>query len=298
MHSQSSRAYLYVLFSILVWSGWIVVSRHAVKGPLSAYDITAIRFTVSGLILLPVVIKKGIKVGPWGVWGGVMLAACIGAPYTNLSVMGMNYAPASHASTVINGTLLISTTVVGVLLLKESTSPLRLIGVVCSLMGIICMLSAKGSGGNDEWKGHALFAISGIMWSGYTLLVRAWHADAMKAAGAVCVLSMVMYLPPYLMFVDSHITMEHWKEVLFQAFYQGVLTAVLALISFNAAIRILGASRAGAFIPLVPALSTLLAIPVLGEVPSMQEIMGVFGVSFGVLLASGVLRITRKSVND
>ena len=106
---------------------------------------------------------------------------------------------------------------------------------------------------------------------------------------------MLVYMPPYLLLADSHITLQNWQPVLFQGVYQGILTAVMALISYNAAIRILGASRAGAFIPLVPVLSTLLAIPVLGEVPSVMEVLGVFGVSFGVLLASGVLRLPRAA---
>lgn len=297
MKSQTLKGYSYILFSILVWSGWVVVSRQAMSGPLSAYDITAIRFTIAGLILLPVAFKKGLRIGPWGIWGAVVMACCIGAPYTNLSVLGMKYAPASHASTILNGALLVSTTTLGILLLKETTSPLRLVGVLVSIGGMGCMLMAKSAygAGDNEWVGHVLFITAGIMWSGYTLFVKAWKADALQAAAAVCVFSMLLYMPPYLMFMESHITLANWKPVLFQSFYQGVLTAVIALISFNAGIRLLGASRATAFIPLVPVLSTLLAVPVLGEIPSSLEISGVAAVSLGVLLSSGVIRLRRSA---
>ncbi len=297
MKSQTLKGYGYILFSILVWSGWVVVSRQAVNGPLTAYDITAIRFTIAGLILMPVAFRKGLRIGPWGIWGAVALAFCIGAPYTNLSILGMKYAPASHASTILNGTLLVSTTTLGILLLKETTSPLRLAGVLVSISGMGCMLMAKSAYGaaDQEWIGHTLFITAGIMWSGYTLLVKAWKADALQAAAAVCVFSMLLYMPPYLMLMDSHITLANWKPALFQAFYQGALTAVLALISFNAGIRLLGASRATAFIPLVPVLSTVLAIPVLGEIPTALEISGVAAVSLGVLLSSGVIRLRRTA---
>lgn len=292
MPSQTLKGYAYILLSICIWSGWIVVSRFAAKGPLSAYDVTAIRFTVSGLILLPVALRKGFSIGPWGKGGGLFLAIVMGAPYTYLAVLGMKYAPASHASTVINGTLLASTTVLGVMLLKEPTNRLRLAGVLCSLAGISLMLSAKSaySSSEHEFLGHALFVASGMMWSLYVICVRQWHVDAFQAAATVCVLSLFFYMPPYLLFVESHISWEHWHEVAFQSVYQGVLTAVIALISFNTGVRILGASRAGAFIPLVPVLSTLLAIPVLGEMPSHWEIAGVSAVSFGVLLGSGLIR--------
>lgn len=299
MQSQHARGYACILFSILIWSGWMVASRYAMKGPLSAYDVTAIRFTVSGLILLPVALRKGLSIGPFGWLGGCILAFCVGAPYTNIAVLGMKYAPASHASTFINGTLLVTTTVVGIMLLKEATSPLRLAGVACSLLGMALMFTAKNTTGDgDETTGHVLFVTAGLLWSGYTLLVRAWRADALQAAAAVCVISMLGYMPFYLMMAESHITLANWQPVLFQSFYQGVLTAVVALISFNAGIRILGASRAGSFIPLVPVLSTILAIPLLGEIPGVLEVAGVAAVSFGVLLASGVFRVRSGTVKE
>jgi drug/metabolite transporter (DMT)-like permease len=279
-----------VLFSILIWAGWMVISRYGVKGSLTSYDITAIRFGVAGALLLPVAIKRGLAVGPYGLKGGLLLAILIGAPYTNLAIAGMVFAPASHASTLINGTLLVLTTAVGIHGLKEETSRLRLLGVACSLIGIACMLAAKSATSSPmQWFGHLLFIISGLMWGSYTLLVRAWRADAMQAAAAVCVFSLIFYLPFYLLFAQSHIGLSNWREVAFQAVYQGLLTGVIALVSFNTGIRLLGASHAGAFIPLVPVLATILAIPVLGEVPSVLEWTGVAAVSSGVFLASGVL---------
>jgi drug/metabolite transporter (DMT)-like permease len=287
---QTLKGVAYVLFSILIWSGWMVASRYGVKGSLSASDITVIRFGVAGMLLLPVAIRKGLAVGPYGIRGGALLAICIGAPYTNLAVEGMAYAPASHASTVINGSLLILTTVVGIHGLKEPTSRLRLAGVAFSLIGIGCMLAAKSATSSPhQWIGHLLFVISGLMWGTYTLLLRAWRTDALHAAAAVCVFSLIGYLPLYLLFAQSHIGLANWREVAFQAVYQGVLTGVVALISFNHGVRILGASHASVFIPLVPVLSTLLAIPILHEIPSALEWAGVAAVSSGVLLASGVL---------
>jgi len=274
----------------------MVASRWGVRGSLSPYDITAIRFGIAGLLLMPVAIKRGLAIGPYGLKGGFILAFLIGAPYTNIAVAGMQFAPASHASTVINGTMLMLTTVVGIHGLREKTSKMRLLGVACSLAGIFCMLAAKSSSNiSQQWFGHICFIISGLMWGGYALLVRAWKTEAMHAAAVVCVFSLLLYLPLYLLFVHSHIGLDNWHEVAFQSFYQGMLTGVIALVSFNHGIRILGASHASAFIPLVPVLSTLLAIPILHEMPSMLEWAGVAAVSSGVFLASGVLSLQGRN---
>jgi drug/metabolite transporter (DMT)-like permease len=288
---EIAKAIACVMLSIFIWAGWMVASRFAVKGTLTPYDITAIRFTVAGLILSPIVLRKGLAIGPWGWKSGLLLSLMIGAPYTLLATAGMKYAPASHASTLINGSLLILTTLVGIHGLRESVSKMRIIGVTFSACGIVCMLVARSAtSGELQWLGHILFVVSGLMWGGYTLLVRAWKVDAMHCASVVCVLSMLTYMPFYLTLVHSHIGMENWHEVAFQGMYQGVLTGVVAFVTFNIGVHILGAVRTGAFIPLVPVLSTLLAIPVLGEMPSPLEWTGVGAVSLGVLLASGVFR--------
>lgn len=287
------KGLLYVLFSVCIWSGWVVVSRYGVKGSLSAYDITAIRFTTSGLLMLPIVLRRGVKIGPWGIWGGLLLSVLMGSCYTNVMFIGMQFASVAHASTVNNGAFLTIITLVGMHGLREHVSKMRLFGVFCALAGIGVMLAAKGGGGAmtaQQWLGHLLFILAGAMWATYVLLARAWHVDALHAAAVICVMSMLTYMPFYLLFAQSHISLQLWPDVLLQTVYQGVITGVLALVVFNKGIHILGAARAGSVIPLIPALSTLLAIPVLHEHPSALEWTGIAAVSFGVSLASGAIR--------
>ena len=285
------RGFAYVMLAVLIWSGWVVVSRFGVKGALSSYDITAIRFATAGLILLPVIIKKGWRIGPWGIWSSLLISVLIGACYTNVVIAGMKYAPVSHASTVNSGTFLIIITLVGIHGLREHVSKMRLFGVVCSLCGISIMLMAKSdvASSPEQWFGHLLFIVGGAMWASYVLLARAWKIEPIHAAAIICVFSMVTYLPPYLLLAEHHITLANWHDIALQSFYQGVLTGVTALIIFNMGVQILGAARAGSLIPLIPAISTLIAIPVLHEYPSTTEWMGILAVSFGVFLASGAI---------
>ncbi|HUI96018.1 MAG TPA: EamA family transporter [Xanthobacteraceae bacterium] len=53
------------------------------------------------------------------------------------------------------------------------------------------------------------------------------------------------------------------------------------------AIRILGASRAAAFVALGPIMASLLAIPALGEWPSPLDSFAIGAIATGVYLASG-----------
>jgi drug/metabolite transporter (DMT)-like permease len=51
--SEYLRGALYATAAVSIWAGWVVAARLGVKTSLTPWDITAIRFSVAGLILLP-----------------------------------------------------------------------------------------------------------------------------------------------------------------------------------------------------------------------------------------------------
>lgn len=268
----------------------MVVSKHSVHGSLSPFDVTALRFSVSGLILLPIILKKGLKIGRYGIFGSIFLALMMGATYNMLVVFGMRFAPASHAAGIINTTMLICTTLGGVFLLREKTTRLRIAGILVCIIGITCLLEAKGSGDGDSMlKGHMIFMLGGLMWGLYAIAMKAWNADPLHATAAVCCISGIVFMPIYLIFIPSHIGMDNLNEVIFQAIYQGIFTAIIALLCYNRGIMYLGASTSSAFIPLVPVIATLVAIPALGEIPNALEWAGIIIAASGVLLSVGIV---------
>ena len=288
--SDNAKGFAYVLFAICVWSGWMIASRFAVKGNLNSYDLSAIRFLTAGIVLLPYAIKNGIRIGNKSLFCSLLLSILIGACYTNVTIGGISFAPVSHASSIINGTVLVMTTIAGVYILGEHVGKIRIFGIIITVGGIILMLCANKNSTPDQWIGHLLFVVGGFMWAGYTTLIKKWKVDPFHAVSIVCVISMFTYLPIYLLFATKHISHAGYSEIAFQSFYQGVVTAVIALIAFNKGVEILGASRASALIPLVPVLSTLFAAPILGEIPTNGEILAVTTVSLGVFIASGGLK--------
>ena len=53
------------LAAVSIWAGFIVVARLGIRTSLTPWDITAIRFAVSGSLLLPYAIHKGLALRPW-----------------------------------------------------------------------------------------------------------------------------------------------------------------------------------------------------------------------------------------
>jgi threonine/homoserine efflux transporter RhtA len=78
-----------------------------------------------------------------------------------------------------------------------------------------------------------------------------------------------------------------FADLTFQVIFQGIVVTIISLVLYGRAVLILGASGGSAFGALVPALSALLAIPLLGEWPTASGWVGVVLISAGVYLASG-----------
>jgi drug/metabolite transporter (DMT)-like permease len=291
----SAKGLLYIITAVFIWAGWVIASRYSVTSKLTAFDITAIRFTAAGIFVLPIAFKKGLVIPGRTILSSVLMAFLMGAGYINIAILGMKYAPASHASTLINGSVIIVTSILSILWLHDKITKLRLLGLLISLVGMAIILQTKtviGKISADNIAfGHLLFIIAGIMWGFYIILAKKWHTNPTQMTGIVCLVSMICYMPFYLLLADtSNINMQNMNEIIFQAIYQGFFTAIVAFVCFNRGIMIVGAARASSFIPLVPVLVAIFAIPILGEIPSLLEILGVILVSCGVLLSSGIIK--------
>ena len=82
-----------------------------------------------------------------------------------------------------------------------------------------------------------------------------------------------------------------------QSLAQGLGAGLVAVLVYRRAAALLGSGRAAYFGTLVPGAAlrpggaSMLAIPVLGEVPSLLQVLGIVAVVAGLLLAFGAARL-------
>jgi drug/metabolite transporter (DMT)-like permease len=111
--------------------------------------------------------------------------------------------------------------------------------------------------------------------------------DPLHAAALVSTGSLVIYLPIYLAMYGRRLAQIPLADITVQAMFQGVLVTIVSLLLYGRAVAILGASGGASFGALVPALSALIAIPLLREWPSDSDWVGIALISTGVYLTSG-----------
>ncbi len=276
-------------------------ARAGILGGLGAVDMIFARYVVAGAIMLPLLL-------PWhlptlagiGLRRAVILAMLGGAPFALLQTGGYAFAPLAHGAVIAPSTVTIFSTLGAALFLRERLGPAHLAGAAIVLLGIGLIgwdgiaRSSAGAGG-QAWIGDLLFFASSLLWAAFTLLLRYWRLSALRATAVVAVLSMVATTAIYLPLKGiEHLAALPLGALAFQGVVQGGLQGVLTMLAYSQAVMLLGVSRAVLFPAIVPAVSVLIGIPIVGEVPSVFQVVGLCLVTVGLLVTIGVVRRLRQ----
>jgi drug/metabolite transporter (DMT)-like permease len=285
--AEYMRGALYGLAAVSIWSGWIVAARLGLKTSLTPWDIAALRFGVAGLFLLPYVLKRGLAVERLGWIGLVAIVLGGGAPVL-LANAGLLFAPAAHAGALFPGVMPLAVAIAAAAILREPFTDAKKHGFVLILLGVLGIAWGTGAAVDSRQSiGHALFLGSAVAWAGYTVAMRRARLDGLHAAGVAAVGALVLYMPGYLLVAGASLAEAPWEDLALQAVVQGLLTAIVSLVFYGRAVSILGASSGAAFAALSPAMTAVMAIPILGEWPTAMDWIAIAGISAGVYVVSG-----------
>lgn len=120
--------------------------------------------------------------------------------------------------------------------------------------------------------------------------MRKWRIDPVRATAVVAVLTAVIVVPGYLAHHGAgRLAALPADAVLVQGVAQGLIQGVITIPAYSKAVAILGVSRAVLFPAVVPAISILIGIPLVGEWPDATQIAGLALVTFGLLAAVGLI---------
>src|SRR5258708_28909638 len=93
-NASYAKGALFGLAAVSLWAGNIVVAGLGLRSSLTPWDITAIRFAVAGLVLLPFLVRRGLALDRLG-WLGVAAPVPGRAPTVMLATAGPPFSPSS-----------------------------------------------------------------------------------------------------------------------------------------------------------------------------------------------------------
>jgi drug/metabolite transporter (DMT)-like permease len=317
--------------TVLIWSAFIVIARASADpsrgGALNTFDIVYARIWGASLVLLPwglwitwrdrVLAAEGVvsplplassgrSLGglsplPWRTTVGAGL--CGGLVYAMLAYSGFAFAPAAHASVLMPGSLPLWTALLAVWVLGEQLTLTRALGLALIVVGDLLVGGASllhAMDGSGVWRGDVLFILASMTWSVYSVLVRHWALNAVRATIAITAFAFVTYVPVYsvllwLQWVPGRVWVAPWHDVAFQMAFQGVGSVVISGITFTKMIQHFGPVRSTMVTAVVPGLSALMAVLFLAEPLGWNLVLGLALVSAGIVF--GVRKVPPNATN-
>lgn len=286
--SATTLGVLCGIAAALCWAAGFVAAKHGISNGLLPADLAFHRFAWAGLLLMPVMAKAGFgDLGGVGWSRGLLIFVLAGPLQAVISYTGFIFAPLGHGAVIHPASAALGGTLLAFLVLREKLTRSRLIGVGFIVLGLIVFAGEAITklGGNAP-IGDALFATAGLMWAVFTVRLRQWQVGGMMAARVVGVLSLLIYVPLFAVFVGfDRLIAAGLAENLLQIAVQGIFAGLLALYLFARAVTALGAGRASTFPALVPASTILIGFLALGEVPTLLQLIGLAIVGIGFRFA-------------
>jgi len=284
--AAGASGYLWGLGAAVIWSGWWTVTRLGVADGLPATDLAAVRFGISGLLLLPLAWRERQAIRLVAPRLLFFMAAGAGAPYALVAGTGVKLTSAGVGGAITVGLLPVFTLILSALVLREAVTRILAAGIACILLGAACVAAGAWDGARGGY-GLALFVVGALMWAGYTVSLRRAGLQPLTATAVVCVASLAFYTPVWLVSSGSaRLFTAAPADLLLQALYQSLLSAIGALYCYGQAIGRLGATRASVFAAVVPLFSVIIAAVVLRESPGAIDLCGAALLSAGAIVAA------------
>ena len=286
---------LWGLLAAAIWASYSVLARLAVKSGLSPADLTLLRFAPGALLMAPLLWHWGWRdLAGIGWRRGTVLALLAGPGFSLLFMTGFSLAPLAHGAVIAPACQMLAGLGLSAWLAHQGLTRESALGAGFVVLGLAFMGSDSllHSGGGPTLLGDALFAAAGCCWGLFGALSRRWMVDPLRVTAVVVVLAFVMFAPGYLLLADLQRLAAAGPGMLaLQVLAQGLGAGLVAVLAYSRAAALLGPGRAAFFGALVPGAASLLAIPVLGEVPTGLQVAGILAVVVGLLLAFGAWRV-------
>jgi drug/metabolite transporter (DMT)-like permease len=288
-----TKIYVILLLVPIFWGGAFATTKHVLT-ELSPITTSAIRFMIAGLLMLL-----------WSGWRRELDWVAIKQNFLSLLVLGAtgvfsyNYFFATglqYTSAVTSALIIVInpaiTTCIACFFMGEPRNWRTLLGVILSLLGVSLVIS-KGSlsvltqmsiGVGEVYMFGAVAS-----WVAYTLMVK----KLTRKVGASVVTAVSTVFGAIMLLIISVISEGQWGKTLdlsnqiqLELLYLSVCATFVAFLLFNWGIQRIGATKASAYINLMPVNALWIAALLYGEKISVYHLIGMTLTITGVFITT------------
>ncbi|WP_216628113.1 DMT family transporter [Paenibacillus germinis] len=285
------KAWTFLIGANLFWAGNIIFGK-LIVAELPAEWTVFLRWVVGLILLIP--IAQFIEKPSWDqIWRNnwvliILLATLSIVLYTYLSYASLQFTSATNSAlftTLAPGLIMLFS----LIFLREKVSAFQFIGLIISFIGVLIVLT-KGNllqlFHTQYNEGDAIMLLAVLCWTAYSLLLK--KAKGIPPVTLVAMIALVgaILMIPFLFFQPIH-SDKITSLGIVGVIYMGVFPSVGSFIFWNQGVKILGASKAGITMNLIPVFTAIISV-ILGHALEMSQMLG------GLMTIAGMLLIAIK----
>ena len=263
---------------VLIWSGWVILSRAGVVGGFSVWDLGFMRFGTATVFVLPVLFWRRSSLLAIFAPKILLPAFLGGSAYALLSFAALKQSSATNAGVIVNGLIPIATICLLYIFSFHRPSYTEL---AISILIIFANFLILG-GELITFYAYLMFFVATFSLAFYLVVVPIWKLDSKDFFCAVPIVNAIFVVPCWLLF-DGNIEAD-LQDVVLQVVYQGVLVTIIAVTLLTFAIHKIGTLMVSVVMSGVPATTAFLAYTILGETITRSHLMALVLCSVGIFL--------------
>jgi drug/metabolite transporter (DMT)-like permease len=286
MEKNKSIGHFAALITILIW-GTTFISTKILLVDFQPIEILFYRFVMGFIALLVAyphrlkgaTIKQELTFAVAGLCG-----VCI---YYLLENIALTYTLASNVGVIISVAPFFTAILTHLFVKNEERLGVNFfIGFVVAIVGI-CLISFSGSKLQLNPLGDLLAVLAALVWAVYSILTRKIGSlgfNTIQTTRRVFAYGILFMIPALFLF-DFHIGLERFANYvyLFNIIFLGLGASALCFVTWNFAVKILGAVKTSIYIYMVPVITVVTSAIVLKEhitgiavVGTLLTLMGLF----------------------
>ena len=290
---QNIKAYIFLVLCTLFWAGNFIVGKVASLFEIPPFSLNFYRWLIAFIILFPFTytkitenfheIKK--KIIPLSIMG-----------FTSITIFNSVVYYSLNFTQVLNGVLMISTIPVLIIFFSscftnEKIKINQILGVITSLIGVLIIITKFQLNtllSLNLNKGDLWILVAMISWATYSIMVKEKkiNLDPLALLQTLIFIGLIFLIPFYLYELHNAQFLKLNIPVLLTVSYVVIFAGIGAYIFWIGAIKIIGPSRSGVFLHLMPVFSSLMAIFLLGERLANFHIFGALFILTGIIVST------------
>ena len=290
---QNIKAYIFLILCTFFWAGNFIVGKVATLFEIPPFTLNFYRWLIAFLILFPFTYKKIFegfdeikkKIVPLSIMG-----------FTSITIFNSIVYYSLNFTQVLNGVLMISTIPVLIIFFSscftnERIKFTQITGVATSLFGVLIIITkleinkllSLSLNRGDLW-----ILVAMISWATYSIMVKEKKINLSPFAllETLIFIGLLFLIPFYLYEIYSEKYLLINIPVILTIGYVVLFAGIGAYIFWIGAIQLIGPSRSGIFLHLIPFFSSLMAIFLLGERLANFHIVGAAFIISGIFLST------------